>query len=94
MASVRLFAAIGGVFRHDEPEATRIGLQPADDEIHLLRQPVPVAADLQQFPAGDERFQLSLERLAFVTRNAEHLRELPCRGRMRNALADEAEEIA
>ena len=65
-----------GVLGHDEAEAGRVGLQPADDEVHLLRQAEAVAADLQQLAVGDERLQLALERGALLARHAEHLREL------------------
>jgi hypothetical protein len=53
--------AVGRVFGHDKTKAAGIGLQPADDEVHLLWQPEAVAADLQQLAAGHQRFQLSLE---------------------------------
>ena len=46
---------------HDESEAGRVRLQPADVKIQLLRQAEPVAADLDDVAGIDEGFELALE---------------------------------
>src|ERR1041385_3094540 len=67
--------ALDGMLRHDEAEAARIGVHPADDEIHLFRYAEAVAADLKQVTAAGERFELSLETRALLAGHTQDLRE-------------------
>ncbi len=82
------------VLGHDEAESAGIGLQPPDDQVHLLRQAEPVAADLQQLAVGDERLQVTLERGALFARHAQQLRQLARGGGMVNVFSNEAEDVA
>ena len=88
-----LAVAAVGVLGHDEPEPAGIRGQPADDEIHLLGQAEPVAADLEQLAGRDQRFQLSLERGPLFAWDAKRLRELSRSGGMVNVVADEVQKI-
>src|SRR5688500_12467587 len=83
-----------GVLGHDESETRRIGLQLADDQIHLVGNPVAVAPNLQQLAAGGERLELAPERVAFFARHAKQLRQFARGGGVMDAVADEFEEIA
>ena len=90
---VLLFAGLR-VFGDDESKSSRVGLQPADDEVHLLRKPEPVAANLQQFTVGDERRQVTLERGALFARHAQRLRQLARGRRVVDVFTNEAEDVA
>ena len=81
------------VLRHHKPEAPGVCLELAHHQVHLVRQPEPVAANLEQFAVGDERLEVALEGHALVARELEQLRQFT-RGRgMVHLLANEAEDV-
>ena len=80
--------------RDDEAEAARIGGELPDDEIHLLGQTEPIAADLQQIAGGDKRLQLALEGGALLARYAKQLCQLARGGRVMDRLANALEQVA
>jgi hypothetical protein len=81
------FAGLG-LIGNDKPESARVCGQTAHDEIHLLGQPVTVAANLQQLAGLDECFQSPSETDALVARNAQHPHQIPRGGGMMHVLPD------
>ena len=77
----------------DKAKAARIGGELPDDEIHLLGQTEPIAADLQQIARGDHALQLTLEAGALFARYAKQLYQLPRGGRVMDRLANALEQI-
>jgi hypothetical protein len=77
---------------YDKAEPAGIRRETADDKVHLVAQAKTVAANLHEFAGGDERFQLSLERRAFLARYPEDLGQLSSCCGMVNAVADELKE--
>ena len=76
--------ALGRPLRRHEAEAGRMALEPADDEIHAIGQPVAIAADEHERAVVDERFQVPLERRVLVAGNLEHAHQFARGGRMRH----------
>ena len=66
----------GRGFRRHEPEAARVGVHPADEQVHLVGQSVPVAPNLHQRPGGDQRPQPALERGTLIPRHPQRLLQL------------------
>ena len=90
---VDVAARLERTFGNDEAVAGRMCLQPAGVQIHLFREAEPVAADLNEIAGGDERFDVALERRAFVARNLEQLKKLPHAGGMVYAITHEREHL-
>ena len=78
---------------YDKPEPSRVRCQPPHDEVHLFRQPVPVATNLQEFSGSDKRLQLAPEAGAFVPGYAQHPHQVPHRGGMMGVLANLGQEF-
>jgi hypothetical protein len=68
--------AVGGRFRVDEREASGIGRDTSDDEVHTVGQSKALAADFDERARVDERPQLPLEGRALLSRNAKCLQQL------------------
>ena len=75
--------------RDDEAEPARIGGDPADDQVHAVRQAVAVAACLDQVAGGDQVLQEPLERRSFIAGNPQALQHLARRGGVFNFLANQ-----
>ena len=67
----------------DEAEAARVRLDPADDQVHAVRQAEPVAARLNQVTGRDELLQQPLDRRPLLPGDLQALQQLP--GRRRDA---------
>ena len=70
-----------------------MGLQPADVQIHLLRQAEALAADLDQLTSRHQRLQVPPECGALFAGDLEQLQELACASRVVHALAHLLEEF-
>ena len=72
----------GGPVRNDEPEAPGVCLQPAHDEVHLVRQAHAIALGLDELAGLHERLDVAPEGDAFFCGNAQRAQQLARRGRM------------
>ena len=79
--------------RRDEAVAGRVGLQPADDEVHLFGQAEALPADLNEIAGRDERLDVPLERRPLVLRHLEELQQLAHGGGMVHPLAHQREDL-
>jgi hypothetical protein len=70
-----------------------VHLQPADDDVHPVREAEPVAADLEQLAVGDERLQQPPKRRAVLARDLEQLNQLARACRMVRALAQALQNL-
>ena len=70
-----------------------VHLQPADDDVHPVREAEAVAADLEQLAVGDERLQQPPERRAVLARHLEQLDQLARARRMVRALAQAIQDL-
>ena len=59
-----------------------MAVEPADDQIHPIRQAVAVTADDDERTVRDEGCQLTLQSRSFLPRNLEQANELSCGGRV------------
>ena len=89
VAAARFERALG----RDEPIAGRMRLQPADVEVHFLRQAEAVPADMNEVARSDERFDVTFERRPLVTLDFENLEELAHAGGMMDPLTHERERL-
>ena len=80
-------------FGRDETVTRRMGLEPADVKIHLLRQAEALAADLDQVAGGDQGFDVPFERGPVVARDLENLQQFAHAGGMVHPLAHEVENV-
>ena len=62
--------------RNHEAKPSGVGRDPADDEIHAIRQAVPVAPGLYELAAGDQLPEQALERGTLFARKLEPLEQL------------------
>ena len=71
-----------------EAEARRMGVEPADDQIHPIGEAVAVAADEDERAVGDERSQMTLERRVLLARDTKSANQLAGGGGVVYVLAD------
>jgi hypothetical protein len=90
---VNVAARVERTLGRDEAVAGRMGLQPADIEVHLFRQAEPMASNLDEIAGGDERLDVTFERRPVVAGNFEHLQQLAHAGGMVNALPHQREDL-
>ncbi len=89
---IRLAGATGAIGSHERVSAG-VQLQPADDEIHLLGQAVPLAAHLHQQALVDEALELAPEACPPLARDRQKLHQLPRRGRVLRPFTYRAEQF-
>ena len=77
----------------DEREPAWIGRDAADHEVHPVGQAESVAANLDERAGADERTQPAPERRALLARHAQQLLQFLGRGRMVDALANQAQNL-
>ena len=75
------------------PKPARMRLQAADDEVHPVGEAEPVAANLDQVAALDERLQVPAHGRAVLARDAQQLQQLLGGRGMLDALADLGEQL-
>jgi hypothetical protein len=78
---------------NDEAVARRMGLEPADVEVHLLGEPEAVPPDLNQVAGSDEALDVTLERRAFLAGDPQDLDELAQARGVMHAVAHEREHL-
>jgi hypothetical protein len=77
----------------DEAVAGGMGLEAADEEVHLFGQAEPMASNLDEIAGGDERLDVTFERRPVVAGNFEDLQQLAHAGGMVNALPHQREDL-
>ena len=85
---IRALGVRVGLIGNDKAEPARVRRESSDDEVHLFRQPVSIAADLEEFTGSDERLQLSPESGALVARYTQHPHQVPHSRGMMGMLAN------
>ncbi len=85
---IRALSVRVGLIGNDKAEPTRVRRESSDHEVHLVRQSVAIAADLEEFTGSDERLQLSPESGAFVARYTQHPHQVPHSRGMMGMLAN------
>ena len=79
--------------RHDEAKSSRIGGDSPDDEVHPIRQAIPVAAGLNQLAVGDELAQQALEGRALLAGEFEPLEQLARRGGVVDLVPNQLQQL-
>ena len=78
---------------HDEGRPADVGLETADDEVHLLGHAVAVAADLDKSPVGRQRLQLAPETSPLLAGDPQQLHQLARRCGVLGPFAHEADDV-
>ena len=79
--------------RNDESEPTRVCLEPADHDVHAIRQAEAIATDFDEVAAGNERLEMPAQRRPLLPRHPQHLQQFLDGRRMVGALADERQHL-
>jgi hypothetical protein len=90
---VDVSASLERTLGQDEPETAAVSLQAADVEVHLLRQPEAMTADLNQIAGLNERLDVTCEGFALIARNLEELQEFFDSSWMMHAIAHHREDV-
>ena len=79
--------------RDDEAEAARMGLDPADDQVHAVGQAETVAARLNQVAGLDEPLEQAFQRGALFAGDLQPLHQFAGGGRVLDPVADGGQQL-